>query len=130
MVSGKAVVVVTRMDDKCDHTLIVTTHHFARYAHIHQNAADQGDKIFYFGQPAGENQILREGYIAGQSHYRQYKHIVLIGTSGWHGDSGAGVFNLSGQLVGVISLIHGNPIWNMMAMIPMHFTHKQLAAIR
>lgn len=73
---------------------------------------------------------MREGYIAGLTHYHQYKHIVLIGTSGWHGDSGAGVFNASGRLVGVISIIHGNPIWNMMGVIPLRFTAKQLAAIR
>lgn len=39
VVSGKAVAIVQRMDDKHDHTLIVTTHRFMHYAHIARRPA-------------------------------------------------------------------------------------------
>lgn len=60
---------------------------------------EQGDTIFIFGNPNNERDLLRRGYVVGATSYGA----IYLDARLSHGDSGAGVFNDQGQLVGVIS---------------------------
>ena len=57
-----------------------------------------GDRVRWFGNPMGEPEVYREGYIAKVSR----KGIVVVATI-CHGDSGSGLINNKGQVVGVVS---------------------------
>lgn len=77
----------------------------------------------------GLHDMLREGIVAG-TETRNGKTVVMLDINGWGGDSGAGVFDGSGYVVGTITYRFGAGGFVLMGMVPMHFTDKQLAAIR
>ena len=58
---------------------------------------------------------------------------MLLDVNGYYGDSGAGVFNTSGELIGVVSLLYQdnqNGYIKFMGMFPLKFTDAQWARIR
>lgn len=59
---------------------------------------EQGDPIFIYGNPGPLQDILRRGHIAG---IYEGDMVAVLAVSG--GDSGAGVFNRKGELIGVVS---------------------------
>lgn len=61
-------------------------------------AMKQGDRIRWWGNPRGEPDTYREGYVS-----RIRADAVLVGAIICQGDSGAGLFNERGELVGVVS---------------------------
>lgn len=61
-------------------------------------ALAQGDRIRWFGNPALLPNIYREGYVV-----RAQTDGVLIDAQAFGGDSGAGVFDSQGRVVGVIT---------------------------
>jgi hypothetical protein len=61
-------------------------------------AAKQGDRVFLYGNPGILRDVLRRGYIAGAA-----EGLLLTDINIGHGDSGAGVFNDKGQVIGVVS---------------------------
>jgi S1-C subfamily serine protease len=76
--------------------------------------------------------MYRAGYVSG-GVVSANRRFVLLTINGAGGDSGAGVFSTSGELVGVISLIYqssGNGYLKFMGMFPMRFTSKQWAEIK
>jgi S1-C subfamily serine protease len=58
----------------------------------------QGDRIRWWGNPEGEADVYREGYVA-----KVTDEMIVVDATICHGDSGSGLFNESGQLVGVVS---------------------------
>jgi serine protease Do len=58
----------------------------------------QGSHIFWWGNPEGNRDIYREGYVS-----RSDKDMVVIDATICHGDSGAGIFNMQGEVVGVVT---------------------------
>lgn len=58
--------------------------------------AKQGDRVFLYGNPLGLRDLLRRGYIAGNAG--PFLAVDLISGGG---DSGAGVFNERGEVIGV-----------------------------
>jgi hypothetical protein len=61
-----------------------------------------GEQVFFFGNPGVWSDLYREGYVAGHTE-RDNVDTLLVNVNGWHGDSGAGLFTVSGKLIGVIS---------------------------
>ena len=61
-------------------------------------ALAQGDRVRWFGNPALLPNIYREGYVV-----RAQTDGVLIDAQAFGGDSGAGVFDSHGRVVGVIT---------------------------
>lgn len=106
MIDGNAVAIDEIMQDGHDHTLIVTTTDFGRHAYLRQRVPRAGTKIFYYGQAMGLHNMLREGIVAG-AETRHGKTVVMLDVNGWGGDSGAGVFNAGGWLVGMITYRFG-----------------------
>lgn len=58
----------------------------------------RGDRVFLYGNPGELRDVLRRGYVAGEGN-----GLLLTDINIGHGDSGAGVFNDRGQVVGVVS---------------------------
>lgn len=61
-------------------------------------ALKQGDRVRWWGNPQGEPDTYREGYVS-----RVRDDAILIDATICHGDSGSGLFNERGELVGVVS---------------------------
>lgn len=62
-----------------------------------------GDDIFYIGNPDSFTLLLRKGYISGIYD----NNIFISDIQVWKGDSGSGIFNSDGVLVGVVSALYG-----------------------
>ena len=73
----------------------------------------RGDDIFLIGNPRGFSSLLRKGYISGSttcdSLSTESIPEILMGIDVGHGDSGAGIFDDNGNLIGVVAGIevHG-----------------------
>lgn len=61
-------------------------------------ALREGDRVRWWGQPHGEPLVYREGYVA-----KAGKEAIFIDAPICHGDSGSGLFDSMGRLVGVVS---------------------------
>lgn len=64
-----------------------------------------GAKVFMYGKPLDLDLIYREGYLSGQVHDPEnriwYFFDLMIGP----GDSGSGIFDGKGRLVGTVSIV-------------------------
>lgn len=58
----------------------------------------QGDRVRWFGHPAGVSFLYRTGYVV-----RAWTDEILIDAQAFSGDSGSGVWDDRGRLIGVIS---------------------------
>jgi hypothetical protein len=99
-------------DDGADHRVIVLDTDFPPYAKIGK-APKQGDGVFLYGNPAGMRDLLRRGYVSGQSD-RGYLLDLMVGG----GDSGAAVFNDQGEVIGVIHGYGAQDAFHVGLMIP------------
>lgn len=89
---------------------------------------DVGDKVFCWGNPDGFSHQLRFGTIAGYFDSDLVKgRGVTLDFTGYKGDSGAAVFNMDGQVIGVVST--GGYNYRVMGMFPISFTRKQREAM-
>lgn len=58
----------------------------------------QGDRVRWFGHPAGVSFLFRTGYIV-----RAWSDELVIDAQAFSGDSGSGVYDDRGRLIGVLS---------------------------
>jgi V8-like Glu-specific endopeptidase len=97
-VNGQAVKVTHVGRDKHDTLTLritgVTFKHWARLGPLPK----QGDRIRWWGNPEGNGDIYREGYVS-----RADKDLLVISAPICHGDSGAGVMNDRGEVVAVVT---------------------------
>ena len=100
-VNGQPVKVVGIGRDKHDLTVVrvkgVTFKAWARFG----AAPKQGERVRWWGTPGGAPDMYREGYVAGFVEGR-----VLIDATICRGDSGSGIFNARGQVVGVVTAMN------------------------
>lgn len=81
--------------------------------------------VYKIGNPLGLRDILIVGRVAGFLK----DGTMLIDSTGFKGDSGAGVFDRNGNIVGVISAMGGDEMFYLMVAYPITFTaHDWLAA--
>ena len=115
---------VSRVDDKHDHSLVRLNIRFASWAKFGESAR-QGDEIHYYGNALGFNDLLRRGYVANCDGTA-----CMVDVEGAPGDSGSGVFDASGRIIGVISQMYqaNNFQFRMMVLCPLTFTQAQLEA--
>ena len=97
-VNGQPVTVTKVGKDKHDTLTLrikgVTFKHWARVGALPK----QGDRIKWWGNPEGNPDIYREGYVS-----RANKDLIVIDATICHGDSGAGIFNSQGEVVAVVT---------------------------
>ena len=58
----------------------------------------QGDRVRWWGNPIGERDVYRQGYVA-----RVSDDMLVIAAQVCRGDSGAGLFDDLGRVVGIVS---------------------------
>lgn len=125
-VNGKPAKIGAKLVDGQDHMLLVVQGVvFRRYATLDQRPFRQGQEVHWWGNPAGLRDQYRIGYVMGFE-----EGWALISAPVDSGDSGAGIFDRSGRVVGVISTkfatsenFHG------MGAQPLAFTKEQLASV-
>jgi len=97
-VNGQPVKVAGYGKDKHDlATVKVTGVSFTKWARLGK-ALKQGERIRWWGNPKGVTNVYRQGYVS-----RADADGVLIDATICHGDSGAGIFNDRGEVVGVVT---------------------------
>lgn len=123
-IDGQPVTVLSRVDDGRGHTLIRVTVEFKQYAKRGKVPLATGDRISWTGNPAGEPNVYREGYVS-----RVRTDGILIDAQVFFGDSGSGVFDSRGHLVGMVSQLAGpSPSFVMAVLLPIRFTEEQWKA--
>ncbi len=122
-VDGYPVKILAIVTDGDDHALVKVDFTFKQYSRLAKVPA-AGAHVHYWGNPAGVRNVYREGYVTGFEHAR-----MMMDINGFFGDSGAGIFDADGNLVGVISLIQAIPhhglVFEMMGALPLEFTPLQ-----
>lgn len=108
--------------DGRDHALVVVDIKFDQFA-MFGPESEKGDDIYYWGNPSLDMQY-RKGYVTGFRGYGE----TLYDINGFHGDSGAGVFDKHRRLVAVVSFITRNQDFRLIGSYPFSFTEEQIKA--
>jgi len=123
-VDGQAANMVRSITDGADHTIIWVDKTFVFWAEPGPTVMGQGQKLHWWGNPLGRKDLYREGYVSGF----ESPDWVLIDAMVGPGDSGSGLFNSAGQLVGVISSVFSPvPYFHVAGAKIMAFTPEQWA---
>lgn len=84
----------------------------------------KGDRVQVLGNVDGFDQLYRFGTFAGW-----YQGALVYDMTCGKGDSGAGIFNEQGQLVGVVSAVYVGEIVRLCVAYPFAFTVRQWAGV-
>jgi len=87
-----------------------------------------GDDVVIFGNPGAFHDMLRRAYVSGSDG--PGPSILFLDGNINEGDSGAGVFNATGTLLGVISVKAMGDGIKFSGMYPMKFTEAQVKQAR
>lgn len=118
-IDGTAVGVRDVVHDGRDHAIVTVTRTFTVWAEVGP-PPKVGDVVEYYGNPLMFRQLYRRGYVSAVD-----STATVLDVNGYHGDSGAGVFNTHGQVVGVISgMTKGE--FRVVAMFPFAFKPEEL----
>jgi hypothetical protein len=112
-IDGEDAKILALSRDKFDHTIYLTDVSFKDYATFSKDPLEVGDNVFIIGNPGELTDIYRQGYLAGVRHSNPFMlalgveepDVFLFDLNGWEGDSGSGIFNEKGELVGVVSVM-------------------------
>jgi trypsin-like peptidase len=122
-VDGYTVEIVGLVFDDNDHALVKVGFTFKDFAKLGVRPA-VGAHVHYWGNPAGVNNVYREGYVTSYHHGE-----MVIDVNGFFGDSGAGIFDEDGKVVGVMSSIefhrHQGLTFRLMGASELEFTPLQ-----
>lgn len=127
-INSKVVSVVKQIDDGHDHTILVLKETLDNPAQLGPKP-DVTDIVFVFGNPGPFVHLFREGRVSGTAD--DGKGVTtLYDLNGWFGDSGSGIFDSQGRLVGVVSTVWAEtepaPL-KFMGSFDLAFTTAQLA---
>lgn len=135
--NGKTCNVWRMVDDGSDHVLLTTDCQFKAWATVNTRKPRVGQKVFIWGSPLWLERQLRIGRMTGRGELpggadenpvlgQTFDYYDLAST---YGDSGSGIFNMAGELIGVVS-IGTDPLSNhfhLMGALPLAFTRAQWA---
>lgn len=124
VIDGTAAGVLDIALDGKDHALVTVTVTFQDVAKV-VSTPKQGDRVKWYGQPMGLDQVYGEGIVVGTKDDR-----YLIDGQIWFGVSGAGLFNERGEVVGAVSGILGEQIFKLGFAWPLAFSEQQWAAVK
>lgn len=130
-VDGSPVVIVSRVDDGNDHSILYVNKTFGYWAHIGKTPA-QGASVYMWGNADGMFLWYRRGYVVGTMD-EDGNTLTAYDLNGFFGDSGSALFGEDGSIVGVVSKLfydeHEGVAFRMMASYPFNFTPQELAAV-
>lgn len=121
--------------DEADHVLLSTTLDLVPAAV--GPAPKFGDEVVLIGMPKGTGPFLRKGYYMGAVQpgavgpWPMFLDVYDVMVD--NGDSGSGVFDSKGRLVGVVSVVLQSPrttSWGPMGSWPLVFSKEELALIK
>lgn len=124
---GQQVRVLRAFLDGNDHTIIVVDRHFASWAPIALPPAP-GNHVFIFGNPGSLTDQYRNGYVSGLASIGG-ELVTTYNMPIYFGDSGSGIFDSSGSLIGVISSVFSMTDGVQLTFacsLPLAFTPEQL----
>lgn len=102
-INGEPVVVTGAISDGRDHTILLVDRTFTEYAQRGPQPA-QADPVFILGNPSGLHDLFRAGRVAGTAVDHNVR-FTIYDLNDFFGDSGSGIFDARGRLVGVVSLV-------------------------
>ena len=123
-INGEAVSALKMEKDGHDHVLVRVTKKFKRWSRIGANPY-VGDRVRFWGCALGLNFAYREAYVS----LKDKDQILYDGMSG-PGDSGAGLFDGDGVVVGVVTGAKSHRTFVLMWTMPLQFTPRQLREMR
>jgi len=133
-IDGTTVIVVKVIKDRFDHAILLVrgkpTPSLAKFSAV---VARPGDDVYVVGNPEGFHNFVRKGVVAGyeSKQIETGEHLVMFfDINGTVGDSGAGVFNLRGDLITVLSAVWIQDNFSLMIALPLHFTPEQIKEAR
>lgn len=100
---GLPVRVLRTFLDGNDHTIIVVDRHFESWAPI-APTPHPGDRVFIFGNPGSLTDQYRNGYVSGLAAIGG-ELVTTYNMGIYFGDSGSGIFDSRGSLIGVVSSV-------------------------
>lgn len=115
--------------DGNDHVLLEVDKKFDVWAQINLTQPETGTHVYIWGNPGELSDVYREGTISGVVE-EDDKTVILVDINGFFGDSGSGVFNEKGEVVGVISLVNvqgSKPQIKLMGMFSFGYSCNQLS---
>ena len=126
-INGQPVEVEGVMLDRHDHALVRITARFDAWASLGKPEA-QGEPVFVLGNPGDLRDVYRHGFVSGKA---KQGAVTLYDLNGYFGDSGSGIFNDRGELIGVVSVmvqqVDGGYM-KLMGSFPITFTSDQWKA--
>lgn len=126
-IDGKPVSVQAQLNDAQDHTILVIDQTLGHYVGFGPEPSI-GDPVFIFGNPGVLTDQYRVGYKSGEVILAG-RQVMSLDINGYYGDSGSGIFDDHGRLVGVISVLieQGDDTrFKLMGAYPLRFSHQQL----
>jgi S1-C subfamily serine protease len=131
-IDSKPVEVVKVVLDHRDHALVIVSATFSHWSNIAKLSKlspqdNLGNTVFIIGNPGSLRDMYRKGYVSGVQVI-DGKAWTLIDLNGFYGDSGSALFDESGNIVGVISVLYqqtDNGYIKFMGMLPLAFTPDQ-----
>lgn len=115
--------------DNADHMLVVTDATFKAWLPINQNALKTmhpGDPVHFWGNPGKSRDVYRTGVFTKWDDL-DGAPLAIFQLAAFGGDSGSGIMNDSGEIVGVLSLGDRS---SDTAVLPFAFSAAQLAQIK
>jgi uncharacterized protein Usg len=123
LVDGYKVYIEAITYDDADHALVKVIFVFKDHATLGKFPT-VGSRICYWGNAAKQSDTYREGYVTSFKHGD-----MIMDINGFFGDSGAGIFDASGKVVGVMSYLEAFPrqgvVFKLMGASPLEFTPLQ-----
>jgi hypothetical protein len=124
-VNGTPVKVQRTEDDGSDHTLVVIDRPFVKWARMGRKPV-QTQRVRLIGNPGGEPDVYREGYVA-----RVRADEVWLIIPGFGGDSGSALFDDGGKIIAVLSgartwVDHrSGAVFTVVVALPVKFSEEQ-----
>jgi len=101
--------IVSILRDKLDHSIILFNGpRFTAWSELKAVRLQPLQQLIICGNPLQLTQLYRTGFVAGQTLGPTGIPVILIDMNVYYGDSGAGVFTTSGDLIGVLNIVFGN----------------------
>lgn len=127
-IPGGKLQITSILRDGNDHVLLEVDKKFDVWAQINLTQPEAGTHVYIWGNPGDLSDVYREGTISGVVEEGD-KAIILVDINGYFGDSGSGVFNEKGEVIGVISVIEAQglkPQIKLMGLYAFAYSCKQL----